>query len=118
MEADPIKLAEMKEKIKKEYPRRTRKLLETKLHSKSLIKGINSWAFLLVRYSGLFLKWTREKLQQIDQRTRKLMTMHKTVHTREMKSEKKKKEDTPASKKASILRYNDKNITLKSSGED
>ena len=33
-----------------------------------------------VRYSGLFLKWTRVKLNQIDERTRKLMTIYKTLH--------------------------------------
>ena len=40
LEADTIKKVEMKEKIKKEYLRRTRKLLETKLHSRNLTKGI------------------------------------------------------------------------------
>ena len=35
---------------------RTRKLLETKLYSKHLIKGKNTWAVPLVRYSGPFLK--------------------------------------------------------------
>ena len=59
LEADTIKHLEMKEKIKKEYLRKTRKLLETKLSSRNLIKGINTWAVPLVRYSGLFLKWTR-----------------------------------------------------------
>ena len=56
LEADTIKQAEMKEKIQKEYLRRTRKLLETKLNSRNLIKGINTWAIPLVRYSGPFLK--------------------------------------------------------------
>ena len=42
LEADTIKQVEVKEKIKKEYLRRTRKLLETKLFSKNLIKGINT----------------------------------------------------------------------------
>ena len=31
----------------------------------------------ITKYSGSFLKWTREELKQIDWRTRKLMTMHK-----------------------------------------
>ena len=38
LEADTIKHVEMKDKIKKEYLRRTRKLLETKLSSRNLIK--------------------------------------------------------------------------------
>ena len=36
-----------------------------------------------VRYSGPFLKWTRGELKQMDQRTRKLMTMHKALHPRD-----------------------------------
>ena len=66
LEADTIKQVEMKEKFKKEYHRRTRKLLQTKLSSRNLIKGINIWAVSLVRYSGPFLKWTRDELKQID----------------------------------------------------
>ena len=73
----------MKNKIQKEYLRRTRKLLETKLSSRNLIKGINTWAVLLVRYSGPFLKWTREELRQMDQRTRKIMIMHKALHPKD-----------------------------------
>ena len=42
LESETIKQAEMKEKDKKEYLRRTRKLLETKLSSRNLIKGINT----------------------------------------------------------------------------
>ena len=80
LEADPIKYTEMKEKRKIILSRRTRKQLKNKLHSRNLIKGINTWAISLVRYSGSFLKWTREELHQIDQKTRKLMTMHKALH--------------------------------------
>ena len=50
MEADTIKLVEMKNKIQKEYLRRTRKLFETRLSSRNLIKGMNTWAVTLVRY--------------------------------------------------------------------
>ena len=47
LDADTIKQEEMKNKIPKEYFRRTRKLLETKLSCRNLIKGINTWAPLL-----------------------------------------------------------------------
>ena len=43
---------------------------------RNLIKGINTWAVSLVRYSGPFGKWTWEELKRMDQ-TRKLMTMNK-----------------------------------------
>ena len=77
LEADTVKQEKMKDKIKKEYLRRTRKLLVTKLCSRNLIKRINTWAVPLVRYLGPLLKWTR-----IDQRTRKLMIMHSALHPR------------------------------------
>ena len=66
LEADTIKQVEMKNKIRKEYLSRTRKLLETKLPSRKLIKGINTWVVLLVRYTGHFLKWTRDEIRQMD----------------------------------------------------
>ena len=73
----------MKGTIQKEYLRRTRKLLDTKLSSRNFIKRINTWAVPLFRYSGSFLKLTREELKQINQRTRKIMTMHKALHPRD-----------------------------------
>ena len=82
LEADTIKQVNVKEKIKKDYLMKSGKLLETKLYSKNLIKGINTWAVLLGRYYGPFLKWTRKELKQMDQRTRKIMIMHKVLHPR------------------------------------
>ena len=42
LEADTIKQVEMKENTKKEYLKRTRKLLETKLYCRNLIKGMDT----------------------------------------------------------------------------
>ena len=50
LEADTIKQVETKEKMKKEYFRRTRKLLEIKLACRNLIKVITTWIVFLVRY--------------------------------------------------------------------
>ena len=83
LEADTIKQVEMKDKIRKEYLRRTGKLLETKLSGRNPIKGINTCSVPLVRYSRPFLKLTRDEIKQMDQRTRKLMTMHKALPTRD-----------------------------------
>ena len=63
LKADTIKQVEMKEKNLKEYLRKDRKLLETKFYCRKLVKGINTWAVPIVRYSGLFSKWTREELK-------------------------------------------------------
>ena len=70
-EAD-IKQVQMKDMIRKEYLWRTRKILETKLSSRNLIKGINTWAVPPVRYSGPFLKWTRDELKQIVTKNKKI----------------------------------------------
>ena len=83
LEGDTIKQVEMKVMIRKEYLRRTRKLLETKHSNRNLIEGINTWAVSFVRYSGPFLNSTRDELKQMDQRTKKLMTMHKALHPRD-----------------------------------
>ena len=78
------KQVEMKKiKIKKEYLRITSKLLETKLNSRNLIKRINACTDPFVRYTGPLLKRTREEFKQVDQRTRKLMAIHKALYPRD-----------------------------------
>ena len=42
LESDAIMKNKMKEKLSKEYFRRVRKVLETKLNSRNLVKGINT----------------------------------------------------------------------------
>ena len=56
LEVDTIKQVAIKEKIKKEYIKRTRKLLNVKLYSRNVIEEINTWAVTILRYSGPFLK--------------------------------------------------------------
>ena len=56
LEEDTVKQAEMKGKMKKEYLRRTRNLLETKLYCRNLITRIKPWAVSIVRYSEPFFK--------------------------------------------------------------
>ena len=69
LEADDTKHEQMKEKVKKEYLRRVRKILETKLNSKNVIKAINTWAVALLRYSAAFLQWIRLEKEELDRRT-------------------------------------------------
>ena len=73
LEAGTIKQQEMKKKY-------LGILLQTKLCVRNIVKGINTWVVPLVRYLGPFLKWTRGKIKQMDQRTWKPMTMHKALH--------------------------------------
>ena len=80
LEADELMVNEMKDKVKKEYYGRVRKVLETKLNSGNVFKAINTSAVSVVRYSVGFLGWSRLQLEEIDRRTRKLLTMHKEFH--------------------------------------
>ena len=72
----------MKDKVGKEYKRRIRKILESKLNGGNIIKAINTWVIQILRYSAAFLDWTINDLQEMDRRTRKLMTMHNALHPR------------------------------------
>ena len=80
LQTDRIWHKEMKIEVGREYKRRVRKLLETKLNGGNLVKGINTWAISLLRYSAAFLDWTKAEVEQLDRRTRKLMTMHNALH--------------------------------------
>ena len=80
IQAYGMKHHEMKEKVKTEYYRRVRKILETKLNGGNIITGVNTWALSLVRFSAAFLDWTGAELEQMDRRTRKLMAMHRALN--------------------------------------
>ena len=80
LELDNIKEKEMKDKFKYEYLRRTRLIVKSKLNGSNLIKAINVWVISLLRYGAGLLKWTREELEWMDRKTRKLMTMYKKLH--------------------------------------
>ena len=77
LEAGEVMVNGMKDKVKKEYYRRVRKVLETKLDSGNVFKAINSRAVSVVRYSAAFLRWWR---LQLDRGTRKLLTMQNGFH--------------------------------------
>ena len=80
LEADKIKDKEMKEKIQKEYFRRVRRILKSKLNSGNTILATNSRAVSLIRYGAGIISWTKSELQKIDRKTRKLMTVYRGFH--------------------------------------
>ena len=82
LEADTIKTELMKEKIMKEYRRRVKKVLGSKLSGGNTIKAINAWAISVVRYSGGIVDWTVDELKEADKKTRKLLTLNGALHPR------------------------------------
>ena len=75
LEADEVMVNEMKDKVKKDYYRTVRKLLETKLYSGNVFKAINTCAVSVVRYSAALLGCSRLQLEETDRRIRKLLTL-------------------------------------------
>ena len=65
----------MKLNVSKEYIRRLRKVLKSKLNAENLVSGANTWAVSLLRYSAAFISWRKSKLQVIDRNTRQLFTI-------------------------------------------
>ena len=83
LEADTIKQQEIKEKFFKKVSKKSQKITRNKTLLQETCQRDKYLGSPLIRYSGPFLKWTREELKQMDQRTRKLMTMHKALHPRD-----------------------------------
>ena len=70
----------MKLNVLKEYIRRLRKVLKSKLNGGNLVCGINTWAVSLLRYSAAFVSWRKSDLEAIDRKTRKLFTIYGALH--------------------------------------
>ena len=58
LETDKIKEKEMKEKFSREYLRRLRLILRSKLNGRNKIMAVNTWAVSVMRYGAGILKWT------------------------------------------------------------
>ena len=65
---------------RKEYTRRLQKVLKSKLNGGNLVHGVNSWAVSLLSYSAAFVSWRERKLQAIDRKTRKLLSIYEALH--------------------------------------
>ena len=67
----------MKRQLRKEYKRRVKLILSSKLHGRNKVMAVNTWAVAMLRYGGGVLKWTTEEL---DGKTGKVMTMYGALH--------------------------------------
>ena len=69
----------MKLNVSKEYIRRLRKALKSRLNGGDLVRGVNTWAVSLLRYLLVFASWRKRELQAIDKNT-KLFTIYGALH--------------------------------------
>ena len=82
LELDKFKEREMKDIFRTEYLRRFKLVMKSQLNGKNKIKAANTWAVSLMRYEAGTIKWNKEELQEIDRKSRKIMTMNKELHPR------------------------------------
>ena len=80
LEADKFFEGKMKLNVSKEYIRRLRKVLKSKLNGGNLVWGVNTWPVSLLRYSAAFASWRKSELQAIGRKSRKLFTMCGIIH--------------------------------------
>ena len=64
------------ESFLKEYFRRLKKVLRSKLNGGNLVQGVNTWAVSLLRYLATFISWRKCELQAIDRKTTTLFTVY------------------------------------------
>ena len=72
----------MKDRLSKEYVRRVKKVIRSKLNGGNMVRVINSWAVSLLRYSGGVVRWTKVELINLDRKTRKLLIIQDALHAR------------------------------------
>ena len=65
LEADKFLEEKTKLNVSKEYIRRLRKVLMSKLNGGNLVRGVNNWAVSLLRYSAAYVSWRKSELQVI-----------------------------------------------------
>ena len=75
LEADSIKQEEMKGQIKKESTRSVKNILKSKLNGWNIISTINSKSVSIVKSGAVIICCTKMKLEELDRKTRKLVTM-------------------------------------------
>ena len=80
LEADKFLEEKMKLNVSKEYIRRLRKVLKSKLNGGNLVCGVNAWTVSLLRYLAAFVSWRKSELEAIDRKTRKLFTIYGALH--------------------------------------
>ena len=79
---DDFKDESVKDRLSKEYVRRVKKVIMSKLNGGNMVRVINSWAVSLLRYSGGVVRWTKVEVMNLDRKTRKLLIIQDALHAR------------------------------------
>ena len=80
LQTDEFKHTQVKKKTLSKYNKRVRKILKSKLNGGNIIKAFNSWAVPVVRYTAGIIDWTQAELEDLDRKTRTLMSAQHALH--------------------------------------
>ena len=80
LQFDSVKSKKMKDMITKEYYQRIIKILKASLNAGNTIQAINARAISVIRYGARIVEWRKNELEPIDKKTRKLLTMCRSLH--------------------------------------
>ena len=69
----------MKENFWREYLRRTKLITKSRLSGRNKIIAINTCTVSLMRHGAGIVKWTKNKLDEIDRKTRKFLTLNEKL---------------------------------------
>ena len=70
----------MRKKIFEEYVRRVKKICKSELTTKNKITAINQLAIPTVTYGFGIVNWPQHNINNLDIKTRKLLTLHKVIY--------------------------------------
>jgi hypothetical protein len=74
-----LQYQQMKERLKQEYIRRLRMILKSELNARNKMTVVGALAVPLLRYSFQIINWRIEEIKQINRKTRKMLTMYKSI---------------------------------------
>ena len=80
LEFDFVKENDMIRNFQREYFRRARLVMRSRLNGRNKIRALNTWASSLLRYGAGILNWRKNVLDEMDRKTRKIMTINKEFH--------------------------------------
>ena len=78
-ELDKIRENEMKEKTIKEYKRRLRLVLKSKLNGKNKITAVNAWVVAAFRYGTRILQWKESELKDVRNQGKQWQCMERYI---------------------------------------
>ena len=84
LESDKFLEEKIKLNVSKEHISRLRNVLKSKLNGGNLVRGVNTWAVPLLRYSAAFVSWGKSEMQAIDRKARKLFTIYGAFRCRQI----------------------------------